>query len=108
MSQLKKILEIIKKVAIVTAIGVGEVVAAPSMISAAGFKAGGVKAGSITAARQENIGNVAADLCNSIECTVGKQCTLCDFCFFFCMKNVGLCLIFAIKIPALNCLLDQI
>ena len=44
------------------------------MVSAAGFKAGGVKTGSITAAWQANIGNVAADLCISIECWSSWSC----------------------------------
>ena len=73
-----------KKVAIETAIGVGAVVAAPSMVSAAGFKAGGVKAGSITAAWLENIGNVAADLCISIECWSSWSRQGCSLCWSSC------------------------
>ena len=42
------------------ATGVGAVVAAPLVLSAAGFTAGGVAAGSMAAAWQASIGNVAA------------------------------------------------
>ena len=36
-----------------------------------------------------------------------KAKELCDFCFF-CMENAGVGLIFAGKMPALTCLLNQI